>query len=304
MTNSLAEIKKNTVDIVSRRIVELEQKGEIDFPVNYSPQNALKSAWLILQGVETRDKRPVLEACSRTSIMNSLLDMTIQGLNPVKKQCYFIAYGNKLICQRSYHGSKAVAKMVDPRIDDITAQVIWQGDEFEYEIVRGKKRVVSHKQKLQNIDSKTPVGAYCEVIDLNGEVMSTTIATYNQIKTAWKKSQMRPVSDDGTIKAGSTHSEFLEEMIKKTVINLACKSIINSSSDSTLKEAVDRSEQVQSEELQREEEARCANQGEIIDIDPVEEIEEAEPEQVRVVREWPEEPQEQPEKETKFEPGF
>ncbi len=72
----------------------------------------MKSAWLILQAAVDKDKKPVLEVCSKNSIANALLDMVVQGLNPAKKQCYFIAYGNGLACQRSYFGTMAVTKQV------------------------------------------------------------------------------------------------------------------------------------------------------------------------------------------------
>jgi recombination protein RecT len=39
----------------------------------------------------------VLQACTRDSIANALLDMAVQGLNPAKKQGYFIAYGKQLV---------------------------------------------------------------------------------------------------------------------------------------------------------------------------------------------------------------
>lgn len=274
---SLPDIKKATVDVVTQRIKELENAGEIEFPVNYSPQNALRSAWLVLQNTQNRERKPVLQNCDKTTIMNSLFDMVVQGLNPAKKQVYFIAYGNQLTCQRSYHGTMALAKMVDPTISEIVAEVIWDGDEFEYEVVRGKKRITGHKQTLKSMDSKKPLGAYCEILDHNGEVKSTTIMTFDQIKSAWKKSQMKPVQDNGQIKPGSTHFEFMEEMVKKTVINKACKPIINSSNDAHLIRAANRSEQEGAKREAEAEELESANQ-DYIDITPESEPE-PEPEQ-------------------------
>jgi recombination protein RecT len=58
-------------------------------PANYSYSNALKSAYLILSETVDREKKPVLQRCSQASIINTLLDMTIQGLSSAKKQCYF-----------------------------------------------------------------------------------------------------------------------------------------------------------------------------------------------------------------------
>ena len=58
--------------------------------------------------------------------------------------------------------------------------------------------------------------------------------TIDEIKQAWKQSATHPVDASGKIKAGSTHDKFTAEMCKKTVINRACKPIINSSDDSNL----------------------------------------------------------------------
>jgi len=263
--NTAVEVKRETVDAVTERIKKLESRGEIQFPPHYSPQNALRSAWLILQETKDMNKHPVLEVCSRPSIMNSLLDMVIQGLNPAKKQCYFIAYGKSLSCMRSYHGTMALAKRVDPDIADIFAEVIWHGDEFEFEIDRGQKKILKHKQTIQSIDSKKAVGAYCQIIDHDGNIKRTEVMTWDQIKSAWKKSKTHPVTDKGTIKQGSTHDEFMSEMIKRTVINRACRPIINSSSDEYLRLSANRAEYEEANHSMETRESEEAN-SEFIDI--------------------------------------
>lgn len=265
--NQLMEIKRHTVDAVTTTIQNLEKAGQIKFPANYEPQNALRAAWLILQETMDKSNKPVLQACSRESIMYSLFDMVVQGLNPAKQQCYFIAYGQKLTCQRSYHGTKAVAMMVDDSIGDIVAEPVWEGDEFEYEIDRGQKRVIKHKQTLDSIDSKKPKGAYCLILDRQGDVKKTEIMTYKQIQEAWKKSQMRPVQDNGEVKQNSTHYQFMDEMIRKTIINRACKPIINSSNDEYLYRAIQRNEQDLSEAKAEQEASEKANQ-DLIDVEP------------------------------------
>ena len=159
------------------------------------------------------------------------------------------------------------AMRVDDSIEDIVAEVVWEGDEFEFEIDRGQKKVVKHKQTLESIDSKKPKGAYCLVLDHDGNVKKTEVMTWDQIKTAWKKSIMNPIQDNGQIKSNSTHGNFTEEMCKRTVINRACKPIINSSSDAHLFKAANRSEQVQAEQEAEQVAESNANQ-EVIDVDP------------------------------------
>jgi len=223
--NQLAIVKRNVINMVSDKIRGFQKNNELHLPATYSHENALKSAFLILQNTFDRNKKPVLEVCSQNSIANSLLDMVAQGLNPAKKQCYFIAYGKELACQRSYHGSMAVVKTLCGAIDIFT-QVVWGEDEFDYNIERGNKKISNHKQKIQNV-GKNPIAAYCVIVFEDGKDY-TDIMTMDQIEKAWSKSKMNHRKD------GSVHKDFEEEMIRKTVINRACKKYINSSSDNAL----------------------------------------------------------------------
>lgn len=271
MTNQLAIVKKDIVDVIEKKVNEFVTRGELRLPANYSPENAMKSAWLILQGAKDKNDKPVLDVCTKDSIANSLLDMVVQGLNPAKKQGYFIAYGNKLVFQRSYFGTMAVAKQVNENIQDVIAEVIYEGDTFKYKIIRGKKEITEHEQALENIDGKKIKAAYCLVVDWNGEIIKTEIMTIAEIKQAWKQSQMHPVDEKGTVKGGSVHDKFAAEMCKKTIINKTCKPIINSSSDSSLfKQSFNRTSEVKAEEEAVLEIAENAN-SEVIDIETEEE---------------------------------
>lgn len=264
--SNLALIKKDTVDIVAERIRTFQNKGEIHFPANYSPENALKSAWLILQSTTDKNGKPALEVCTKDSIANALLDMVIQGLNPSKKQCYFVVYGNKLICQRSYFGSMYLAKEM-AGAKNIYAQVVYKGDEFEYEIVKGRKKVIKHIQKIENISNDNIIAAYCVIEFDDGRPDYTEIMTIEQIKQAWKQSVLHPVDEKGNIKVGTTHEKFTEEMAKKTVINRACKALINSSNDGNLfLRAFNRSDEEIAEHELEEEIEENANK-ELIDVE-------------------------------------
>lgn len=100
-------VEMSIVDIVSEKVNEFLKSRQLDLPRNYSLDNALKSAYLTLNTVKDKNDKPVMtdgkltEVCTRASIANAVLDMVIQGLNPSKKQCYFIVYGKTLICRRS-----------------------------------------------------------------------------------------------------------------------------------------------------------------------------------------------------------
>ncbi len=260
MSNDLALVKKDVVDVVSGKVQAFVSRGELHLPAGYSPDNAMKSAWLILQSTQDRDKKPVLTTCTKDSIANSIFDMIVQGLNPAKKQGYFIAYGKQLVFQRSYFGSMALVKQVDDTIADIIAEVVYEGDTFKYSLVRGKKEITEHTQALENVNSKKIKAAYCMIIDTDGAIKKTEIMTFEEVKQAWKKSQMNPFDDKGQVKASSTHGMYTADMAKKTVINRACKAIINASSDShLLKHSVQRSDEVRTETEVAEEIEENAN---------------------------------------------
>ncbi len=230
--NEIALIKKDTVDVVADRVRKFQENGELHFPANYSPENAMKAAWLAVQETVDRNSKPALEVCTRDSIANALLNMVVQGLNPVKKQCYFIVYGNKLVLQRSYFGAMHIAKTVDPDILDIVAEVVYEGQTFKYAKKNGRNYIVEHQMQLGD-DSKPIVGAYCQVLYRDGGE-SATVMSISEIMSAWSKSPTHPIDQNGELKATSTHAQFTGEMAKKTVINRACKNIINSSGDDSL----------------------------------------------------------------------
>ena len=219
----------NSVAVTVREYV---QACELQLPADYSVENALKSATLILQNMKV-DKQPVAMVCSASSIKNSLLCMAVQGMNLDKKQGYFIAYGSSLAFQRSYFGNMALAKRLDNNIDEIYADVVYKGDTFEYSKVKGRTVIDIHKQTLNNIKREAIVAAYAIVIYKDGKENST-IMTFDEIVQAWKQSSGKPFDDKGVLKSDSVHYKFTAEMCKKTVTSKACKPIINSSDDSNL----------------------------------------------------------------------
>ncbi len=226
--NALALLKKDTVDVVSTKIRSLIESNQLHLPPDYSAENALKAAWLDLQGVTDKGKQPVLQVCTRDSIANSLLDMVILGLNPAKKQGYFIAYGKRLAFQPSYFGDMAVVKRILPKAE-IYYDVVYEGDEFVYEIVRGRKQIIKHVQEIGNVKPDKIVAAYCIIEPGDDQPARTEIMTWQQIQQSWKHSQTyRPDGKSGP------HHEHPDQMALRTVIRRACKPIINSSSDDYL----------------------------------------------------------------------
>jgi recombination protein RecT len=224
VANPSANSKEITQQVLSK-IQSFQTTGELKLPVDYSPENALKSAYLMLIEQKVQNK-PVLEHCTKESVANALLDMVVQGLSPMKKQCYFIPYGDKLQLSRSYMGTIAVAKRIGG-VKSINAQVIYIGDSFAFAVdpETGIKSITKHETKFENIDDNKIAGAYAVVI-LEDGTKHVEIMTIAQIERSWMQ---------GAAKGNSgAHTGFKGEMSKKTVINRALKLFINSSDDASL----------------------------------------------------------------------
>ena len=224
MKNEIKKIEeKQITDIVFNKVVDLQARGAIDFPNNYSVGNALKSAYLILQEAKTREKKPVLQACTQESVANALLNMVVQGLNPTKQQCYFIPYGNQLTLSRSYLGTIALTKRLKG-VKDVVAYPIYKNDKLDigFDILTGKTKINEFKPALDH-KAQDLIGALGIIVGEN-EILHLEYMNMEQIRNAWNQ---------GTMKGNSpAHKNFPDQMAIKTVINRVCKKYVNAADDS------------------------------------------------------------------------
>ncbi len=210
-------------DFTEGMVVKIKQKERfgLTFPKDYNYTNEFMSAMLILQDTVDMNKKPVLQSCTRASIENALIDMVTDGLSMRKKQCYPVAYAGKLSCQPSVYGATCVARRYG--LDDINAEVVYEGDKFSYTIMNGKKTIVEHTQEIDNIDNDKIKGAYAVAVMKDGTV-KTEVMTIKQIKTAWKQGFGYKENGNGV------HQKFTDQMAMKTVKNRLLKSINNTHS--------------------------------------------------------------------------
>lgn len=233
MANEILVKNKKMGDNVLARVKALETDGDLKFPSNYSPENSMKSAMLQLQDLKGSKKegyKPALEFANPNSVANALMDMVVQGLNPAKSQGYFIMYGKNVTFQRSYMGTMSVTKRVTGA-KEINAEAIFEGDDVSYEMQNSKIVNLTHKASFGNRDTKKITGAYATIAFEDESKNYTEIMTFDEIEEAWKQSQM---VYNGQFKEDGTHRRFPQEMAKKTVINRACKKLLNSSDDASL----------------------------------------------------------------------
>ena len=224
---NLEVVKKDITTQVLTKVNTFSETGELKLPKDYSPENALKSAYIKL--TENPDgKGALIDKCDKNSIAEALLKMVVYGLTPQKNQVYFIPYGNKLNCNISYMGNIATAKRYNPNISDIKARAITKGEEFVFEFKQqtGSVEILKHAQTLESIGNKDVIGAYSLIYYNDGSFEVGDIMNIEQIKQAWNQ---------GAMKGGSpAHKNFPDEMSKRTVINRTCKRLINTSSDAIL----------------------------------------------------------------------
>jgi recombination protein RecT len=219
---TVATVKQDISAQVLARIDAFQSSGELTLPKGYNAENALKSAYIILSD----PKNNILAKCDKSSIAEALLKMVVYGVSPIKKQCYFIPYGEKLECSISYAGNIAIAKRYGG-LKSIKGNAIFEGDTFEFEVdgATGHRKVTKHIQTLESVGSNKIKGAYA-VYELTDGSVDVEIMSISQIQKAW---------DQGGSKGNSpAHKNFADQMAIKTVLNRACKLLISSSDDSVL----------------------------------------------------------------------
>lgn len=214
---SPALLEKNIGDSVIGQLTNLEKVG-FNFPTDYNYTNAIKASMMVLNDVVDRNKQPALKVCTKNSICKALFKMATKGLDVSKKQGYFIVRGTELCFEESYFGTVTMARRCSTNFEPI-ANCVYEGDEFEFMIdaKTGRKSIVKHTQKLENIDGKI-IGAYAYITNEKGET-DVEIMTKAQIDKSWSKS----ASTQQTV-----HKDFPDRMARRTVIKRACNMLINS----------------------------------------------------------------------------
>lgn len=145
-----------------------------------------------------------------------------------------VPYGGKLVFQKSYFGWQTLARRYGAV--KFSAMCIYDGDEFDYDVIDGEIENVRHKQKFSNIDKDKIVGAYA-VVTFEDNSKKAEVMTMAEIRQAWKQNQQNKGD-------GNTHRNFTGKMAKKTVLSSICKTIANTYGNSAIKEQIDMEEEI------------------------------------------------------------
>ena len=215
----MAEVKKTVKsvgDIVLARVNEMSEAG-FTLPADYNPTNAIKASMLVLQEIKDKNGKPALEVCTPASIQAALFKMLTFGEDVSKVQGYFITYGTQLQYQESYFGKVLRVRRIFPEWTPVP-MIIHEGDSFEYAIDpnTGRKKVVKHEQKLENID-KPIIGGYLYIPCADGG-QDLYVMTAKDIAAAHSKSRG----------GGAVHKQFSTKMYSKTLVSSGCNYILNS----------------------------------------------------------------------------
>ena len=257
----IAEIKKDISTQVLAKVESFQKSGELVLPKDYVVENALKSAYIILSD----PRNNLLEKCDKSSVAEALLKMVVYGVSPIKKQCYFIPYGQKLECSVSYAGNIAIAKRYG-NLKSIKANAIFEGDTFEFEVdaMTGRRKITKHSQTLESIGNPVLKGAYA-VYELKDGTVDVEIMNIKQIQAAW--------GQGGSKGNSPAHKNFGDQMAVKTVINRACKLLISSSDDSILYDPLEENDYVDTAKGKVEQEIHDNANNEVISFESIEEAE-------------------------------
>lgn len=215
----MAEVKKTVKsvgDIVLSRVNEMSEAG-FTLPADYNPTNAIKASMLVLQEIKDKNGKPALEVCTQASIQAALFKMLTYGEDVSKVQGYFIVYGSQLQYQESYFGKVLRVRRIFPEWTPVP-MLIHEGDSFEYAIDpnTGRKKVLKHEQKLENID-KPILGGYLYIPCADGG-QDLYVMTAKEIAAAHSKSRG----------GGAVHKQFSTKMYSKTLVSSGCNYILNS----------------------------------------------------------------------------
>jgi recombination protein RecT len=123
-------------------------------------------------------------------------------------------------------GTIAVTKRLKG-VKDVKAFCIYDGDDFEqeFDLDTCTLKITKFNPKFENVDINKIKGAFAVIMGEHGP-LHVEVMNISQIRNSWNQ---------GYAKGGSgAHKNFTDQMVKKTVINRACKLFANTSDDSDI----------------------------------------------------------------------
>lgn len=214
---TLQQLGDNVETKALAQIQEYEKLGLV-IPEGFNPTNSLKKARIMLNTMTAKNGQPVLAVCTQESIIDCLVDSLMKGLDYSEKQVYFIPRGNEMTNLESIYGRIVRCKRASDKYEPLV-NFVHTDDKFKfhYDLANGGRIVIDeHETELANLD-KPIIAAYTYVTDNDGNTQ-VFIMTQKEWLTSWKKSA----------NGASVAKEFERDMIYRTIIKKATKSLVNS----------------------------------------------------------------------------
>lgn len=159
----------------------------------------------------TINKTPKLAQCTQESFFSALMTCSQLGLEPDGRLAHLIPYGNQCQLIIDYKGLVDLAYR-SKEVLSIHADVIYEGDEFEYDLGQVKRHTPWAWRKDKPEEKGKLLGAYC-IVKMQGAEKHEVMAV-DEIEAIKKRSK------SGT--SGPWVTDF-NEMAKKTVFKRASK---------------------------------------------------------------------------------
>ena len=210
MSNNLIVKEQEFLSTVSTELTQRLLKESKAVGGTFNSQRFVMNSLEALRQLELMNK-PV----SPKQVVDGLMKGAYLNLDFFRKECYLIYYNSKgLQFQTDYKGEvKLVKKHSIKPIYEIYAEVVRKGDDYE-KIIEHGNRTINHKPlRFNNGEIE---GAYAHVKYTDGSTDMVDISV-KDIETIRYKYSKAPHS-------GAWENRY-EEMCKKTVLRLLCKSI-------------------------------------------------------------------------------
>ena len=227
MTKQTTNKELSMVDKVQSRIADLENLSGKLVPSTYNVSNQLQLAWIKLTTDKDKNGKSLVDTCTPASVSQTLFRMCLEGMDISKDQCYFIKYGDSCTYSRSYFGDIALARTSKVIVNEPVAQVVYEGDEFDstIDVTTGESILLKHKPNVfgeNQGERKKMIGAYCIVQRTDGTTKFVPMSM-KEIEASWSMSRSAN---------SPAHAKFPAEMVKRTVIRRALKTMIKTTDDS------------------------------------------------------------------------
>ena len=186
------------------KLVSMENALPNDFNRERFVQNALS----------VLNDKPELQKINKAQLQLGLLKAAMLNLNYANKEFYLIPYGGSVQFQIDYRGMQKVAKAYSVRpIKDIHADVVREGDIFDYSIVDNKANITFKPKPFSNAEI---VGCFCYIEYEDGGVEVTRMST----------TEVQDVRNNySAAKNSKAWQKSFDQMMIKTVIRRALKTV-------------------------------------------------------------------------------